>query len=94
MIRFILGIWAFLLVAPAAAAQVESANPVAVETRQLVRMETGEGAIVLALDAAHAPITTANFLRYVDEAAGRDGVLSGFESGGLAQSGLRSGRYA
>lgn len=67
MIRLILGFCAFFLVAPVAFAQAESANLVAAETRQLVRIETGEGAIVLALDVARAPITTANFLRYVDE---------------------------
>ncbi|MEH3160396.1 MAG: peptidylprolyl isomerase [Sphingomonas taxi] len=32
-----------------------------------VRIVTSAGAIVLALDAAHAPATTANFLRYVDD---------------------------
>jgi len=32
-----------------------------------VRLETELGAIVLALDHAHAPVTTANFVRYVDE---------------------------
>jgi len=31
-----------------------------------VRLETGDGPIVLALDHKHAPITTENFLRYVD----------------------------
>jgi peptidyl-prolyl cis-trans isomerase A (cyclophilin A) len=32
-----------------------------------VRIETEAGAIVLALDAKRAPVTTANFVRYVDE---------------------------
>jgi len=32
-----------------------------------VRLETEDGPIVVALDAKHAPITTANFVRYVDE---------------------------
>lgn len=32
-----------------------------------VRLETSDGAIVLALEKDRAPITTANFLRYVDE---------------------------
>ncbi|MDX3909976.1 MAG: peptidylprolyl isomerase [Sphingobium sp.] len=32
-----------------------------------VRIETSEGSIVLSLDSARAPITTANFLRYVDQ---------------------------
>jgi peptidyl-prolyl cis-trans isomerase A (cyclophilin A) len=32
-----------------------------------VRMDTSEGPIVVALDARHAPKTTANFLAYVDD---------------------------
>ncbi|MBA3898501.1 MAG: peptidylprolyl isomerase [Sphingomonadaceae bacterium] len=32
-----------------------------------VSLQTSEGAIVVELDAAHAPVTTANFLRYVDQ---------------------------
>ena len=32
-----------------------------------VAVTTGEGTITLALDAEHAPVTTANFLRYVDQ---------------------------
>lgn len=32
-----------------------------------VRLETELGAITLELDHAHAPVTTANFVRYVDE---------------------------
>ncbi len=32
-----------------------------------VRMETSDGTIVLALDHKHAPITTTNFVRYVDD---------------------------
>lgn len=32
-----------------------------------VRLQTSEGAVVIALAAAQAPITTANFLRYVDQ---------------------------
>src|SRR5690606_5323086 len=32
-----------------------------------VRLTTGMGDIVLELDHAHAPITTANFVRYVEE---------------------------
>ena len=32
-----------------------------------VRLETEEGQIVVALDAKRAPVTTANFVRYVDE---------------------------
>jgi peptidyl-prolyl cis-trans isomerase A (cyclophilin A) len=32
-----------------------------------VRIETSEGTIVVALDHRHAPITTTNFVRYVDD---------------------------
>jgi peptidyl-prolyl cis-trans isomerase A (cyclophilin A) len=32
----------------------------------LVRIETNAGNILVALDPVHAPVTTANFLRYVD----------------------------
>lgn len=32
-----------------------------------VRIETNEGVIVVALDHRHAPITTTNFVRYVDD---------------------------
>jgi peptidyl-prolyl cis-trans isomerase A (cyclophilin A) len=32
-----------------------------------VRLHTAQGDIVLALDPAHAPVTTANFLHYVDQ---------------------------
>jgi len=32
-----------------------------------VRLDTDAGTIILALDYGHAPITSANFLRYVDE---------------------------
>ncbi|MGJ3628860.1 peptidylprolyl isomerase [Sphingomonas sp. MMS24-JH45] len=32
-----------------------------------MRLQTAAGPIVLALDQRHAPITTANFLRYVDD---------------------------
>lgn len=32
-----------------------------------VRLDTGAGPILLALDARHAPATTANFLKYVDD---------------------------
>ena len=40
--------------------------PAAAEDLVPVAIDTSLGRIVVALDAAHAPITTANFLRYVD----------------------------
>ena len=60
-----------------------------------VRLETEAGAIVLALDARRAPVTTANFVRYVD--AGRfDGTTfyratqtPGAAGRGFIQGGIR-----
>jgi len=59
-----------------------------------VRLDTAAGPIVLAVDRAHAPLTAANFLRYVD---GRrlDGVafyraVKVGEGYGLAQFGTRN----
>jgi len=49
----------------AAAAPTAKAEPLPDVVR--VRLETGEGAILLALDAKRAPITAANFVRYVEE---------------------------
>ena len=58
-----------------------------------VRLDTAAGPITLALDARRAPLTTANFLRYVDDgrfegtlffrAARRKGVPGGFVEGGI-----------
>ena len=50
--------------APAAA---NSAAPAPVPDTAKVRLETEQGNIVLQLDGRHAPITTANFLAYVDQ---------------------------
>lgn len=44
-----------------------SAAPAPVPDSVKVRLETGQGNIVLQLDGRHAPITTANFLAYVDQ---------------------------
>ncbi|MFM7736317.1 MAG: peptidylprolyl isomerase [Alphaproteobacteria bacterium] len=44
----------------------ESQAPVAAAPPVVVEIETGKGAITAELDAAHAPETVANFLRYVD----------------------------
>ena len=58
-----------------------------------VAFETSAGRIVIALDRGRAPLTTANFLRYVDS-----GKLNGesfyrampYGDGGLIQGGIRS----
>ena len=60
---------ALLVTAPASAQRADRATPGWVR----VRLETTDGPIVLALSERHAPVTTANFMRYVDD--GRfDGV--------------------
>jgi peptidyl-prolyl cis-trans isomerase A (cyclophilin A) len=57
--------------APAPADDVRAAANLAAPRPQAdivrVRIETEMGAIVVALDARHAPVTTANFLAYVDQ---------------------------
>jgi peptidyl-prolyl cis-trans isomerase A (cyclophilin A) len=62
---------AALLIGAAGAAFGQPAAPAAapVEVVQEVRvvLETALGRVVLALDPVHAPATTANFLRYVDQ---------------------------
>lgn len=53
------------LTAPAADAAMPP-QPVAADV-VTIRLDTDKGAITLALDAKRAPVTAANFLRYVDE---------------------------
>jgi peptidyl-prolyl cis-trans isomerase A (cyclophilin A) len=59
-----------------------------------VAIDTNMGRIVVALDQTHAPVTTANFLRYVDahrfdgEAIFR--AMHAGDSGGLIQGGIQS----
>jgi len=50
----------------------------------LVRLETSLGAIDLAIDTKRAPVTAANFLRYVD---------GGFYDGGRFHRATRPGNY-
>jgi peptidyl-prolyl cis-trans isomerase A (cyclophilin A) len=50
----------------------------------LVDVETSLGAIVIALDTLHAPLTSANFLRYVD---------GGFYTGGRFHRATRADNY-
>jgi len=61
MIRRLLALIAFVA-APVAAQQAPATAPAPVR----VTIVTAEGPIVAELDAAHAPRSTANFLRYVD----------------------------
>ena len=48
---------------PAQAGPASPISPAPIE----VLLQTQAGDIVIALDGAHAPLTTANFLRYVDQ---------------------------
>src|SRR3546814_4844551 len=52
---------------PADPTQAEAPAPAPRHATALVSLHTNEGAIVLELEAERAPVTTANFLRYVDE---------------------------
>ncbi len=82
-----------LLSATPALAQATVA-PTPAEDVVKVALDTSAGRIVLALDRGHAPITTANFLKYVD--AGRFNGESFYramkfgENGGLIQAGITS----
>jgi peptidyl-prolyl cis-trans isomerase A (cyclophilin A) len=51
----------------AAAANQAAAAPAPVPDSVRVRLETDAGNIVLQLDGRHAPVTTGNFLAYVDQ---------------------------
>jgi peptidyl-prolyl cis-trans isomerase A (cyclophilin A) len=82
-----------LLSATPALAQATVA-PAPAEDVVKVALDTSAGRIILALDRGHAPITTANFLKYVD--AGRFNGESFYramrfgENGGLIQAGITS----
>lgn len=77
-------------------AQPVAPGPAAVPKSDLVRIaiETEKGRIVVALDRGHAPLTTANFLAYIDKH-----LLDGqpfyrampLQIGGLIQGGSRDG---
>ena len=77
------------------AAPAPSPPPVPLAADEVaVTLVTSAGAIVLALDKGHAPLTTANFLRYVD-ARRFDGIgfyraMSLGQGSGLIQGGLRN----
>ena len=88
---------ALMLAAPVLA-QSEAAAPAAQTAPKVdlvpVAIETSLGRIVVALDRGHAPITTANFLKYVD-AHRFDGesfyrAMKIGNAGGLIQGGIRS----
>ena len=87
--RQLLAALAAILAAPAFAQPVSPA-----EDLVPVAIETSAGRIVVALDRARAPVTTANFLKYVDEHR-YDGesfyrAMKICDAGGLIQGGIRS----
>ena len=92
LMRFALALSA-LLAAPVLAQTAQAPAPAAADTVK-VALDTSAGRIVLALDRVRAPITTANFLKYVD--AGRFDGESFYRSmkftagGGIIQGGITS----
>jgi peptidyl-prolyl cis-trans isomerase A (cyclophilin A) len=90
LLRFLLTLLTLLtLAAPVFAAS--AANP-------HVALQTAMGTIVVELDAKHAPLTTANFLKYVDQQlfdgtsfyrAAKSAPGYGFIQGGIRGSGQR-----
>jgi peptidyl-prolyl cis-trans isomerase A (cyclophilin A) len=85
--RIMLAVCLSALALPAFAQAVPDADLVR------VALDTSKGRIVLALDQAHAPVTTANFLEYVE--AGRfdgEGFYRAFKyaDGGIVQGGITS----
>src|SRR5260221_14343370 len=56
----------FAALATPALAQAAAPAPAAKEDLVPVAIDTSLGRIVVALDRGHAPVTTANFLHYVD----------------------------
>ena len=92
MIRFALAL--SLLMATPVVAQTTPSAPTPAEDTVKVALDTTAGRIVLALDKAHAPLTTANFLKYVD--SGRFNGESFYRAmkfpggGGIIQGGITS----
>ena len=83
-----------IFAATPALSQPAPATPAPKEDLVPVAIETSLGRIVLAIDRARAPVTTANFLRYVDSKR-YDGeslyrAMKIGETGGLIQGGIRS----
>jgi peptidyl-prolyl cis-trans isomerase A (cyclophilin A) len=75
--------------------QAAAAKPEPLPDAVRVRLETEAGPIMLELDAKRAPVTTANFVRYVDERR-FDGIsfyraapTKGDPDGGFIQGGIR-----
>ncbi|MEO8175605.1 MAG: peptidylprolyl isomerase [Sphingomicrobium sp.] len=80
--------------APPAPVTITPAAPAAVDDLVRVALDTDRGRIVVALDRGRAPVTTANFLGYVDK-HWLDGQpfyrAMPYADGGLIQAGVRDG---
>jgi len=80
---------------PAAEAKASPPAPQPVPDRARVRIETRIGTIIVELDGRHAPVTTANFLAYVDQhrfdgtSFYRAARTEGAEGRGFVQGGIR-----
>lgn len=96
MIRPLLALAALAVVAAAASKAAPKAAPIPYTDFPRVALNTEAGTIVLELDAKHAPVSTANFLRYVDQRR-FDGIVFyrvmrlpyGDPPSGLIQAGVR-----
>lgn len=96
--RFARWLAAFVLSATALPAAAQVAKPVPAPPPEIVHVAlvTGLGTITLALEAKRAPVTTANFLRYVDQRR-FDGIVFyramhlqwGEQPNGLIQAGVQ-----
>ena len=92
--RFLAAALLAVLAAPAFAQAAAPAAPAAKEDLVPVAIDTSLGRIVVALDRTHAPITTANFLHYVDthrfdgQNFYRAMHLEGIADSGLIQGGI------
>ena len=81
--------------APPAESNAAAPAPQPVPDVAKVRLETEAGAIVVELDGRHAPVTTANFLAYVDQhrfdgtTFYRASRTQGAEAHGFIQGGIR-----
>jgi peptidyl-prolyl cis-trans isomerase A (cyclophilin A) len=65
--RFVLAFFAMLLAPVAAQAQAQAGTPALAPALTNIVLHTELGDIVIALETERAPVTAANFLRYVDE---------------------------
>jgi peptidyl-prolyl cis-trans isomerase A (cyclophilin A) len=86
-VAIVVGVLACLVARPVAQGPASTAIPAQASLKPgevLVRVETALGTIDLAIDTVHAPVTAANFLKYVD---------GGFYNGGRFHRATRPDNY-